>query len=48
MSQDLFDVEVDFTWAHDSEVQNLNLTFQNIPQGTCWQVVQTWRPLPPP
>jgi hypothetical protein len=24
------------------------LTFQNIPQGTCWQVVQSWRPLPPP
>jgi long-subunit fatty acid transport protein len=28
LSQDVFDVEVDFTWAHNSEVQNLNLAFK--------------------
>jgi long-chain fatty acid transport protein len=28
MSQDVFDIEVDFTWAHDSEVQNLDLSFK--------------------
>jgi long-chain fatty acid transport protein len=31
MSQDLFDVELDFTWAHNSAVQDLNLAFQSSP-----------------
>jgi hypothetical protein len=35
---------------HNNDPKNnaCTLTFQNIPQGTCWQVVQSWRPLPPP
>jgi long-chain fatty acid transport protein len=31
MSQDLFDVELDFTWAHNSAVQDLGLTFHSLP-----------------
>ncbi len=36
---------------HNNDLEPHNactLTFQNISQGTCWQVVQSWRPLPPP
>ena len=31
MSQDLFDVEVDFTWANNSAVQDLGLNFHSTP-----------------
>ena len=31
LSQDVFDVEVDFTWANDSALQNINLNFVTNP-----------------
>ena len=31
LSEDLFDVEADFTWAHNSAIDNLELRFRNTP-----------------
>jgi hypothetical protein len=31
LSQDIFDLEVDFTWAHNSEMQNIDLSFPSSP-----------------